>query len=368
MWPVSAQFLSALRTSHQAVVRVDAYAPGAATLLASDLPVAEGSVTADASSQVRRTLSLTVSDPALMPIGENDALSPYGSELYVLRGIEYPTGDTEWCPLGVFRVEDVQRGLADQPVQVTAVDRAKAVADRQFEAPRQPTGSGTRASWITTLVREVWPGVPVTDTTGNTDALPYPPPVWEQDRWAAIEELATSIGAEVFFGQRGGLMIRPEPTITDTVAWWVDAGASGVLVDGERVISRENTYNVVVATGETTGQFLPARAVVADTDPASPTRVDGPFGRVPTFYTSPLLRTSAQATKAATALLGRVRALNRQLELSAVPNPALEPGDVIEVRLDDGTRERHLIDKVDCPLTPAAAMSLSTRSTNPDSG
>lgn len=366
MFPVSAQFLSALRASHQAVVRVDAYTAGASTRLAEDLPVSGGSVTADASSQVRRTLDLTVSDSALMPTSEGDVLSPHGTELYVLRGVQYPTGDTEWCPLGVFRVDDVKRGFADAPVQVSAVDRAKAVADRKFEKPRQPTGSQNRVQWITTLAQEVWPGLAVTNSTGNTDAMPYPPPVWEHERWDAIEELATSIGAEVFFGSRGGLMIRPEPTITDPVVWWVDTGASGVLVDGERVISRERTFNVVVATGEAAGPFAPARAVAEDTDPASPTRVTGPFGRVPTFYNSPLLRTTTQASKAANGLLGRARALNRQLELSSIPNPALEPGDVIEVRLDDGTRERHLIDKVTCPLEPSSVMELSTRSTNPD--
>jgi hypothetical protein len=366
MFGVSEQFLAALRTSHQVEIRVDAYTAGATTRLASDLPVAGGSVSAEASSQVRRTLDLTIADPTLMPTSEGDALSPYGTELYVLRGLRFPTGTIEWCPLGVFRVEDVKRGLADAAVQVTGADRAKAVADRQFEKPRQPKGSNTRVQWISTLVQEMWPGVAVTDSTANVDAMPYPPPVWEQDRWAAIEELATSIGADVYFGPRGGLVIRPEPTIDDPVAWWVDAGASGVLVDGERNISREGTYNVVVATGEASGPFAPARAVVADTDPASPTRVDGPFGRVPTFYSSPLLRTTQQAIKAATALLGRARALNRQLELSSIPNPALEPGDVIEVRLDDGSSERHLVDKVTCPLDPATSMGLSTRSTSPD--
>lgn len=367
MFGVSAGFLAALRTSHQAVVRVDSYTAGGLTRLASNLPIAEGAVTADASSQVRRTLDVTISDPGLMPYGETGVLSPYGTELYVLRGIRYPTGATEWCPLGMFRVDDVQRGLADQGVRVTGVDRSKAVADRRFEKPRRPTGGATtRVGWITTLVREVFTGLPATDTTGNTEPMPYPTPVWERERWGAIEELATSIGAEAFFDARGGLVIRSEPVITNPVAWWVDAGASGVLVDGARNISRERTYNVVVATGEPLGNFAPARAVVADTSPASPTRVDGPFGRVPRFYNSPLLRTTTQATKAATALLGRVRSLNRQLELSLVPNPALEPGDVIEVRLDDGSRERHLIDKVTCPLDPATAMSLSTRSTNPD--
>jgi len=368
MYAVTQDFLTALRSSHQVVTRVDSYVARSTTLRASDLPVAEGSVTADSTSQVRRTLDLTISDPALMPRSETDALSPYSSELYVSRGIQFPNGEVEWCPLGLFRIDDAKRGFAGQTVQVSGVDRSRTVADRRFEKPRQASGSATRVSWITTLVHEVFPGVVVTDTTGSTEGMPYPPLTWERERWEAIESLATSIGAEAFFGQRGGLVIRPEPALSNPVAWWVDAGASGVLVDGERSISRERTYNVVVATGESVGNFAPSRAVVADTDPTSPTRVDGPFGRVPRFFTSPALRTTAQATNAAAALLGKARALNRQLELSLVPNPALEPGDVIMVRMDDGTRERHILDKVTCPLGPVGSMSLSTRSTNPDLG
>jgi hypothetical protein len=47
----------------------------------------------------------------------------------------------------------------------------------------------------------------------TSTALDLAPRAWEEDRWAAIDELARSIGADVFFDGNGALVIRDEPTL-----------------------------------------------------------------------------------------------------------------------------------------------------------
>ncbi|MBQ1167350.1 DUF5047 domain-containing protein, partial [Streptomyces sp. A73] len=63
----------------------------------------------------------------------------------------------------------------------------------------------------------------------------------------------------------------------------------------------------------------------------SPTYVYGPFGRVPTFYSSATLTTSTLAQSAANKLLRDSLKPTATADLSSVPNPCLEPGDILRV-------------------------------------
>lgn len=362
MYPVTPAFLGALRRSHVVTLQVDAYR--GSTLLKADLPVSGGAVTVDGGSQIRRTLALTVADPGLDPkLDPAATLAPFGYELVVRRGIRYPNGQTEWVPLGRFRIETVQAAVAQNAIEVTGADRAATVKDARFTTITQANTTNTVVQEIRRLIQEALPGVPVTDLTGATAVTPAV--FWERERWDAIEQLGQAIGADVYFDSAGNGVIAPAPTVSTEPAWMIDAGELGVMVDGSRETSRELTYNGVVAAGEGDGDAPPVTATVWDTNPASPTYYLGPFGQKPYFYVSPLLTTVAQCASAATALLGRVTGLVRQLDLSCVPNPALESGDVVRVRFPDGTAETHLLDSFTVPLDPSTAMTLQTRSPEP---
>lgn len=363
MYPVSDLFLSALRSSHSAVVRLDAYRGG--VLLASDLPISAGSVTVDASSKVRRQLTATIADPSLAPAaGDPDAmLAPYGTELRAYRGIRHLTGAVEWVPLGRFRVESARADVQASGVEVTAADRSALVAGARFLAPTPSVTTNTVPAEIARLIRGAAPDAAVTDETGYTGGVAAL--TWERERWDAVESLATGIGAEVFFDPDGVARIRPVPSIDSPLAWTVDAGEGGVMVAAEQRTSRERTFNGVVVTGERTDGTPPVAATVTDDDPASPTYWYGGFGQVPHFYSSPQITTTGQATTTAVALLGRTRGLVRQLTLASIPNPALDALDVIGVVFPDGSTERHLVDKLTVPLDPGEAMPIETRSPEP---
>lgn len=367
MYAVTSVFLAALRQAHAVEVQVDAYRSNA--LVQAALPILDGSVTVDAGSRVRRQLSLTLAPEA----GLWDTLAPTGTELRPKRGIRYPNGSVEWVPLGRFDVDTQRMGYAPSgTLSLTAPDRWVRVQRARFEAPATSVYGATVKSEIERLVTGAVPGITVANTATSTATVGAV--AWDTDRDGAVDEMAKAIGAEAFFDVNGNLVIRDVPTLAGQAAvWTVDASATGVLLDADRERSRTRTYNVVVASSSATDGVAPFTPVtVADSDPTSPTYVGGAFGRVPYFYSSPLLATSGQATAAAQTILERVRGLAAQLSLESIVNPALDAGDVIDALLPperyDMARpvEHHIVDKVTIPLTVGGTQSIATRSSRPE--
>jgi len=103
-------------------------------------------------------------------------------------------------------------------------------------------------------------------------------------------------------------------------------------------------------------------AVAYDDNPSSVTRWAGPFGQVPRFYDSSFLRTEAQALAAAQAMLARSIGLPYTVDFSMIPNPALEPLDVIGIDVEEpGAWERHVLDTLTIPLIARRSMRATTR-------
>lgn len=360
MYPVSTTFTQALRESHTAVVQVDAYLDG--DLIAEDMPISDGQVSVASGTGVRRTLDVTIADRDLW-----STLDVIGVELHAYRGIRYPSGDREMVPLGVFSLDaqSISVGPEGGIGVRSAPDRWARVQRGQLETPTAAIPTAQIRSEIARLVTGAVSGITVTTTATSTATAG--PLIWDQDRAAAAVDLATSIGAEVYFDFDGNLVIEDAPLLGQTPVWMVDASPSGVLLAGERIRDRARTYNVVVAyPSSLTGAALYAPVIVEDSDPTSRTYVGGPFGRVPYRYTSPAMTTSAQALLAAKALLNRVKAVNAQLNVEAIVHPGLDRGDVITVLTPDGVTEQHLIDSLTIPLTVSGTQQITTRSSRPE--
>ena len=366
-WPASHWFTDSLLHSHAMMVRVDAMRNGerlppdviGEDNYAQGLPVAAGSrITIDSSSKVRRQLDLRLSDPRLNPRDPSSPLAPYGTELVVQYGIRYLAG-TEYVPVGVFRLDEARGGIAGGEVAITAPDRSRAIADAEFLTPRASSVGLTIPLQIAELVREVLPGADVLDLIGSVAVTPRV--IWERDRWGAIETLATSIGGEVLFDPQGRFVIRPVPSPSALPSWWLQIGPSGTIIKGESLISRIGVRNAVVARGERADDALPVFAIAYDDDPGSPTWWDGPFGQAPLIWESPLLTTTKQARDAAHGLLERYRAAIRELSLEMVPQPLLEPGDVVAVQYQDYSLDRMMLTRAELSLTPQP-MTIVARS------
>ncbi|WP_086663687.1 DUF5047 domain-containing protein [Lentzea kentuckyensis] len=366
MWPLSTRAQLALVQSHTINIRATAYGPYGTI----EIPVGGGSITSDATSQVRRSGTINT-DPNLWPVNPRSVLAPLGTEVQVDFGIGIPGGVVEWVPVirGLLTEASRRQPIgSDSALPLSLVDRSARVAENRFTAPTQTVAGATAVTEIRRLIQDaIGASVPVVDYTGSVAVAAVLD--IDRERWTdGVEKLADSIAAEVFFDPQGGGVIRPQPTLSDTVRWIISSGATGILVTRDDKLTRERSYNGVVASGQRTDGTAPATATVWDTDPNSPTYYLGSFGRKPRFYTSALLTTTGQCTTTATALLSRAKGMAAQVSLTAVCNPALEAGDVVLVR-DDSTGEetRHILDKVTIPLSPKDAQTFETRSLDLDS-
>jgi hypothetical protein len=359
MWPVSGAFLDALGHSHAVTTRIEAWFGG---VLVGTVDGATGTVSVTARNRVRRTVDLTVPED-LYPADDADLLHPYGTELRVWRGID-TVGEV---PIFAGRIQHGDDRLRfDGSASIGGLDPFATINDARFETPKALPGTPNLAA-IRQLIGEVFPDAAFVTTAADTSAIPTGL-MWDRDRGQAVDDLATAAGVEVFADPGGTFHIEMLATFDDPAVWTLADGEGGTVVSDARTVSREGVYNVVVVIVERADGAQPLRVVIEDTDPLSPTRISGPFGRVPRFYRSPLITSEGQAQIAGRALLARSTGLTRTRTVQCVPNPALEAGDRIDIVVG-GVTERHIADSFTLPIDASGgAMTIVTRSAKPAVG
>lgn len=360
MWPVSARWDPALRGAARPAARATIHPPQGAPFEARLLA---WSVTADRTAQIRRTCQVALAPET--PRGLAGA-TVQGAYLQLDVGLDYLDGTRELIPQGLFRIDAEDTERPDGGIALQGYGREKVVQDDAFLRPRTEANSSGLDLMELLLLESVPTAVVVRRT--SRDAV-VARTTWETDRWQAIDgddaSIARSIGVEVWADGRGRFVISDVPTLADPPVWTVDAGRGGVLITAATSTSVEGVFNTVVVSGDAADGTVPVGPVIVqDLGATSPTRVDGPFGRRVRHYSSPLVRSTKQADIAGRSLLANSLGLAEGLSFTAVPNAALEPGDVTRVDAGDGTASLHIIDRIQ--LSSSGAMSCDTRSTKAD--
>lgn len=362
MQTVSPNFLASLVTNYRLAARVDAHL--GVTLLLGNVPYSAGSVTADRGNKISRSLSLTISDIALMPRAAGDALAVYGNTIRAYRGVRFTDGTEEVVPVGVYRIEDPQGDRDLGPITLTGKSLECAVSDEPFLAPFSTSLYGSCSLAIEALIVGALPDAIVTN-----EATEDPPPAtvtWDDqdDRWDAVESLASAMGAECACGPDGTFYIRDLPDLaTATPVWDVLAGDGGALVSATTGMDRTKFKNGWLVTGGNGADNAPpVSSLVVDDDPLSPTRWGGPMGHAQGRVQSSLLTTIGQCAVLAESKLRDSLGVTSSISLKSVPNSALEPGDCIRVRYADGYAELHIVQSITMPLTASGEFTLTTYS------
>ena len=329
-----------------------------------NLKVVSGTVTPfdRTAAQRGRCVTLTaLSEPLLLPTAT--VALPYGAEVFVRRGIVHRDGTTEMMALGVYPVQQSTRDGVTLVTQLSGIDRSQLVADARLEDDYAIAQGTNVATAIHDLIDAGVPGLEYafTPTNYTTPALVFSaqagsswdmrPGTWPPRSARSCSSTATACA-----------VLRPEPMFFGTPVWTLSEGEGGLLVTAALSMDRSPAYNRVIATGENTGVGTVPRGVWTDTDPASPTNYFGPFGRKPRFYSSTFITTPDQAVSAATSIGSALKGVARSLDMTAVPNPALEPGDPVLIKrtaLD--INEVHLIDALTFSLGADGAMAASSR-------
>lgn len=362
MYARTAAFDAAIRSCQTVSVVADLLLDG--VVVFSGLPVVGGGIEVDGTAAVRRRCNLTVVDATgeITPNDPTDPLSPYGREIQIRRGVRFPDGTTEHIALGVFRMSTVavNDSGSDRKITVTGFDRSRSVSRARFEAPYSVAAGTNYGTAIYDLIVSRLPDVVASfvSTSRTTPLL-----VFDQgaDPWATAQEMATSIGAELFFNPDGICVLKfPVDPTTQAIDWEYAEGDDATVLSIDNTLSDEPGYNGVVVDGEPP-DAPPVHAVVYDSNPLSPTYYLGAYGKVPRFYRSQFITTLAQAEDVANAMLLAERGGTEQLKFTCIPHPAHEVDDLVHV-VDPliGVDDNYVLESFTMPLD-LGVMSATTR-------
>ena len=254
-------------------------------------PLSAGSVSGSWSQFVRRTASLEFADEyAASADALSRTLSIPGCEVRVWSGITV-AGRDWWLPVHWGLAESPNINWRGRSVALNSPDRAMRIAYDRFPKPRSSSAGFTVAQQIAALVREtsgserpsLWMS-PATTLPSRTwcGTGTETTPLRSSRRRSGVRRSGGRMGRGCFGGSR---------------ALWACrrcVSASGVnLADATRETDWSSVRNHWVAISDRAdGTALFGESF--DDDPASPTYVEGPFGRRTAFYSSSLFTTNAQ--------------------------------------------------------------------------
>lgn len=351
-----------------------------------------GEVVEDETAAVRRTLSLTLNDPALIPNQPSDLLHPLtGNEIYAYRGVQVDGADgPELAPLGIFRmsmpaITDDGTTLADT---ITGNDRSAEISRRSWTGPYTAAAGQTVPVAIKAIITSRWVGPaltfnlfpsPVVVPVGTVLGIQYTSsgPQSESgstsgnnDPWADCVLLAKSAGCELLFDRVGVVVMRPvpQPGQSPIVADFSE-GPGCTVTSGSRTLDETTFHNavIVVGTGTTVtnsdGSVSPGAPVVASSLSTDPNFGVAAYGEIPDIITDETVSTVPQAQAVADAQLALIMSELETTGFSAVDNPALDAGDSIFLersRMFLGSW--YIMQSVTHPLDATTTMTVANRS------
>ena len=329
------------------------------------LLVERGAITDDWTRPHRRTLALTITEPANNPELRKMLSVRGGYDLAPYTGWRHSDGSIEEWPQGVFRISSSpRRKSADPgvPWTVTATDWSRRVARAGYSArysiPKNTNVVDAIVGIVTSRIGDV--NVQGCNCAYFTPRLNYTP---ADDPWAAITLIADGHGLDVYFDSNNDLVIRDRPTVTDTADLTVNA--STVAVADAAVREDDETFaNVVTVIATNPALLFAISATARDDNPQSPTYYLGPVGQHTRKIDNNTIFSTAAAQAMADAELGKAIGSDAELTLTSIPTHVLEAGDRIDITEPDlGIAERAVVDRVVHPLSVSTPATIGARLT-----
>ena len=356
-----------LARPHQIACRVRSYYGG--DIVADDIPVISGELTADDSQAVpeRLTLQVPVRDAGTVwePVDPADPLNNFGQRLEVAAYIipRARMANIE-VPLGQFRIQSWE--ASRDVVSVDAVGLLSLVEESRLTVPTSPLSGQTFSEAVEWLLDDLLPieyGPDLPDDDEMSQIVQ-----WDQDRLGALFDVLDAWGVRGRVNGEGVFMVTAHPeSSSEPVVTWRD-GERGTVVSAPRSGGRDGIFNAVVARSSSQEleeyQRMIAQATVFSQDAVI--GWESPFGRVPYFHTSPLIRSASQAQRTARTILQRVTRWATTRVVTAVPDPRPELGDIGRIVTTEHAGPADLTGEVvgyRLPLTAAQGAAQYTVST-----
>jgi Domain of unknown function (DUF5047) len=357
MFASSDRFAASINSSHDVATRCDVLDKTGRIVIAT-LDVISGSVSVDASRKTRRQCSIVLQDPKgeLVPDELGDLLQPYSGYHFTLwRGISWRDGTEELFPLGTFapynpKIVDTGDNLE---ISVEGYDRSKLISRIRFTDPYTiPSGIKTTTA-VKDLINSRQPGLrynfaPSQATVPGTILGVSA----DHDPWNDAVEIANADGMDLFFDARDVVVMRqiPDPD-TQQIVKTFDDGLNSTVLSFRRENDASKMYTGVVVYSEGSEITAPIRVAVWRND----TNL-----RIPYFFPTGLITSIEQARQTGESLLRRVGKAEFSAELSVVPDPRIEDGDVVRVtrelsKMDDP----FVISSFNMPLDATSEMTIT---------
>ncbi|MFJ9125700.1 hypothetical protein ACIRJS_16555 [Streptomyces sp. NPDC102340] len=361
-----------LTRSHRVLTSISSWRSG--SQLAGNIPILSGTITYDDTANLRRRVEITVpyEDPQNQFVwdpGDDSAhpLNYYGQRLNVRVGIGLPRGGSVWFNHGWFLIDSWEIEETDRTVSVSAVDLSQLVDDDRHYTAESP---GKGFTYPQEFQRLLDGQLPFVIDGGLSTRRVNSTTVWDRDRRKNLDDLCKAWPSRWYVDDDGDAHVAAayEQITSDTpVDAVLDWGDEGTVTGRSRSGDRERIYNAVIVTGKQAedGSEIQPFGGAEIRDVTSPIRIQGPFGKRPKFYQSDLLTTSAQCVATAETMLTEASRIARTEPITAVPDYALELGDVAQVR----THGRYFtgrVQSIELPLTADDGAMKVTLSTIPN--
>ncbi len=322
--------------------------------LADNIPILSGSAVAVADAEIPERLSFTVPEWAdgmsWVPESADHPLAKYGQTIEATIMVRSLSGEQEFrTRIGQYRVQEWAFD-DDGNVQVTALGVLCRAKRARFRVPEVPRVGGTFASEFRRLMV---PGVPVSIDPSLVDR-PIPQSfLWEQDRLAALYEIADAWPARVRTDQYGTVRVLPVMPLTPSPVVELTDGVDGTLVSAPRSDTAEGVYNVVV--GQASNTDSPAReavtAVAEITSGPLAVNADGTgFGESVRYVSSPLTTTYEEVLAMARTTRDAEQRKATVRSVTCAPDSRIELDDPIGMTRN-GRREVGYVVGYELPLT-----------------
>lgn len=326
MIPVSEGFIRCLREGGQRVSRLTAVDEDLNRIVR--FRVESGSMQMNGDDAVRRSMdAIAWSDEFdMIPRSDESIVHILGNQMLLESGWMVD-GQAELVPCGVYMLRDIKvsRGAKAVQVSVNGMDRSVKV-QRESSRPVSIRSNSQLPDAIEALVTSQYPNARFNMPDEGTM---IPSLLFEArtDIWEEARNLVKAAGMRLYFDTIGQCSIS-SPFMSLDSTFVLDYLNDLPIDELSRSISADDLYNGVVVFGTHSGGATVTGSAYI-TDPKSDYRVDGKMGKVPKIIESEKVTTPTQARNVAHAELREMVALADQLEFQAVPNAALDYGDVI---------------------------------------
>lgn len=292
-----------------------------------------GRLTQDATRNGRWDGQLTFAGDDLLPTRPGDILTPFGTRMEAVLGLELLDGSVSTVPYGTYEVSSakVSETADARTVDVGLADISGVVDRYRFENPFTIVSGVDLGTMINSVILNrvgISPSVSLVgatlgaDRTFGVDTGTAP--------WSELLDVLNGFSRTAWYDRVGHIQVG-SVNVDPSTAYPLSSVAS-LSTDYDT-----KPPNVIVARGEPQDGTAPVQAVAMDTDPSSPTYAGtgpgtSPYGRVTYFYSSPLLLTTPQAQSAANTLLAENVGAGATYTLTVPYDPTITAGDVISVR------------------------------------